>query len=62
MDDLKKPILPGKGASDYERYLHTDELLSLQNNLQTYSNLPITSIMNSPKTISFPMLELQILK
>lgn len=30
MDDLKKPILPGKGASDYERYLRTDELLSLQ--------------------------------
>lgn len=30
MDDMKKPILPGKGASDYERYLHTDELLSLQ--------------------------------
>jgi len=30
MDDLKKPILPGKGASDYERYLHTDDLLSLQ--------------------------------
>ena len=30
MDDLKKPILAGKGASDYERYLHTDELLSLQ--------------------------------
>ena len=30
MEDLKKPILPGKGASDYERYLHTDELLSLQ--------------------------------
>ncbi|MBZ5573813.1 MAG: tryptophan 2,3-dioxygenase, partial [Acidobacteriia bacterium] len=30
MDDLKKPILPGKGNSDYERYLHTDELLSLQ--------------------------------
>jgi tryptophan 2,3-dioxygenase len=30
MDDLRKPILPGKGASDYERYLHTDELLSLQ--------------------------------
>jgi len=29
-DDLKKPVLPGKGASDYERYLHTDELLSLQ--------------------------------
>ncbi len=30
MDDLRKPILPGKGASDYERYLRTDELLSLQ--------------------------------
>jgi tryptophan 2,3-dioxygenase len=30
MDDLKKPILLGKGASDYERYLRTDELLSLQ--------------------------------
>jgi len=30
MDDLKKPILPGKGKSDYERYLHTDDLLSLQ--------------------------------
>ena len=30
MDDLQKPILPGKGASDYERYLRTDELLDLQ--------------------------------
>src|SRR5689334_1235737 len=30
MDDLRKPILPGQGASDYERYLRTDELLSLQ--------------------------------
>jgi tryptophan 2,3-dioxygenase len=30
MDDLRKPILPGKGNSDYERYLRTDELLSLQ--------------------------------
>ncbi len=29
-DDFKKPILPGKGASDYERYLRTDELLALQ--------------------------------
>ncbi|HKT45421.1 MAG TPA: hypothetical protein VJQ85_11515, partial [Gaiellaceae bacterium] len=24
------PILPGAGASDYERYLRTDELLALQ--------------------------------
>ena len=30
MDELKKPILPGKGASDYERYLRTDDLLALQ--------------------------------
>jgi tryptophan 2,3-dioxygenase len=29
-EELRKPILPGKGASDYERYLHTDELLTLQ--------------------------------
>jgi tryptophan 2,3-dioxygenase len=29
-DDLRKPILPGAGASDYERYLRTDELLALQ--------------------------------
>ena len=29
-DDLRKPILPGTGASDYERYLRTDELLALQ--------------------------------
>ena len=30
-DDLG-PILPGPGASDYERYLRTDELLGLQKN------------------------------
>ncbi len=29
-DEATRPILPGKGASDYERYLHTDELLALQ--------------------------------
>src|SRR3954452_20186333 len=28
--DFLKPVLPGKGATDYERYLRTDELLSLQ--------------------------------
>lgn len=27
---LREPVLPGPGASDYERYLRTDELLSLQ--------------------------------
>jgi tryptophan 2,3-dioxygenase len=27
---LEEPILPGAGASDYERYLRTDELLALQ--------------------------------
>ena len=31
-EDLRKPILPGRGASDYERYLRTDELLALQKN------------------------------
>jgi tryptophan 2,3-dioxygenase len=29
-EDRNKPILPGRAASDYERYLRTDELLSLQ--------------------------------
>jgi len=29
-EELRKPILPGQGASDYERYLRTDELLALQ--------------------------------
>ena len=29
-DDFHKPILEGEGATDYERYLRTDELLSLQ--------------------------------
>ncbi len=30
MGDLNKPVLPGTAATDYERYLRTDELLSLQ--------------------------------
>lgn len=30
MSDLNKPILPGSAATDYERYLRTDELLALQ--------------------------------
>src|SRR3989440_11852864 len=29
-DELKAPLLPGHGASDYERYLRTDKLLALQ--------------------------------
>jgi tryptophan 2,3-dioxygenase len=33
-DHLRKPVLPGKGASDYERYLRTDELLALQKNAE----------------------------
>ena len=36
MDDLRKPILPGKGASDYERYLRTDELLALQKSQEEF--------------------------
>ncbi len=30
MEDFTEPVLSGTGASDYERYLRTDELLSLQ--------------------------------
>ena len=30
VEDFSQPVLPGKGASDYERYLRTDELLALQ--------------------------------
>ncbi len=30
IEDYSQPVLPGQGASDYERYLRTDELLSLQ--------------------------------
>ncbi|MGN6430881.1 MAG: tryptophan 2,3-dioxygenase family protein [Gaiellaceae bacterium] len=30
IEDYSEPILPGEGASDYERYLRTDDLLSLQ--------------------------------
>jgi len=29
-DEMHTPVLPGQGESDYERYLRTDELLSLQ--------------------------------
>ncbi|MDQ2894809.1 MAG: tryptophan 2,3-dioxygenase family protein, partial [Actinomycetota bacterium] len=29
-DEPNGPVLPGPGASDYERYLRTDELLALQ--------------------------------
>ena len=29
-EDLHAPVLPGRGGSDYERYLRTDDLLSLQ--------------------------------
>jgi tryptophan 2,3-dioxygenase len=30
MSELSKPVLSGKGGSDYERYLRTDDLLALQ--------------------------------
>jgi tryptophan 2,3-dioxygenase len=29
-EDFSQPVLPGEAKSDYERYLNTDELLSLQ--------------------------------
>lgn len=30
LEDELEPVLPGRGGSDYERYLRTDELLALQ--------------------------------
>ena len=30
LEDFSKPVLPGTARSDYERYLNTEELLSLQ--------------------------------
>ena len=30
VEDFSQPVLAGEGASDYERYLRTDELLKLQ--------------------------------
>jgi tryptophan 2,3-dioxygenase len=30
VEDFSEPVLVGRGASDYERYLRTDELLALQ--------------------------------
>ena len=33
-EDFSRPILAGEGASDYERYLRTDELLALQKTSQ----------------------------
>jgi tryptophan 2,3-dioxygenase len=38
MDNLLKPILPGTAASDYERYLRTDELLALQKSPEEISH------------------------
>src|ERR1700685_1759092 len=37
-EDMRKPILPGKAASDYERYLSTDDLLALQKTPATLSH------------------------
>jgi tryptophan 2,3-dioxygenase len=38
MADLNEPILPGTAATDYERYLRTDELLSLQKPLEAMAH------------------------
>ena len=38
MEDLRKPILPGTAASDYERYLRTEELLALQKTAETLTH------------------------
>jgi tryptophan 2,3-dioxygenase len=37
-EDYSTPILPGEGASDYERYLRTDELLALQKTAEEQSH------------------------
>jgi len=37
-EDFSEPILPGKGASDYERYLRTDDLLALQKTSEEQSH------------------------
>ena len=38
MKELQKPILEGKGATDYERYLRTDDLLALQTSTDALSH------------------------
>ena len=38
MEDFRKPILEGKGDTDYERYLRTDDLLSLQTPIEQLSH------------------------
>jgi tryptophan 2,3-dioxygenase len=37
-NEQTKPILPGTAASDYERYLRTDELLALQKKIEELSH------------------------
>src|ERR1043166_9026541 len=37
-DEFRKPVLEGKGATDYERYLRTDDLLSLQTSTDKLSH------------------------
>src|SRR5690349_10741916 len=37
-NEVTKPILPGTAASDYERYLRTDELLALQKKTEEMSH------------------------
>jgi tryptophan 2,3-dioxygenase len=47
MSELSKPVLPGTAASDYERYLRTDELLSLQKTADEWvhrDELPFQSV------------------
>jgi len=37
-NEMHKPVLEGKGATDYERYLRTDDLLSLQTVIEHLSH------------------------
>src|SRR6266481_7583873 len=38
MEDFRKPILEGKGTTDYERYLRTNDLLALQTPMEKLSH------------------------
>jgi tryptophan 2,3-dioxygenase len=47
MNELTKPVLPGSGKTDYERYLRTDELLSLQKS---------ASVLSHPDEVTFQVI------
>ena len=48
-EDYATPLLTGAGASDYERYLRTDELLALQKTRRRSGSIA-TSCSSRPST------------